>query len=311
MKPTRDGFGAGLLKLGGKNKNVVVLSADLTESVRAHHFQEKYPERFFSVGVAEQDMIGSAAGLALSGKIPFACTFSVFASGRAWDQVRVSACYMNLNIKIAASHGGITVGPDGATHQALEDIAIMRALPNMTVIVPADALEAEKATIAAASYPGPVFLRLGRPKVPAVTEQGTPFKVGKGDILSDGDDLTIVACGIMVHPVLEAAKALKKENISARVINMHTIKPIDTALLIASAKKTGCVVTCEEHSMVGGLGSAVCEILSCNYPVPIEVLGIPDVFGFSGESEELLNRFNLNASGVIKHARQVLKRKNA
>ena len=247
---TRDGFGRALLELGDTNKDVVVLSADLTESCRAHWFRNKYPERFVSHGVAEQDMISAAAGLALSGKIPFAVTFGAFASGRAWDQVRVSVAYMNLNVNIAGSHGGISVGGDGATHQALEEIALMRIIPNMTVVVPADGEEAYKATKQAAEIPSPVYLRLGREKVPPLKAKGK-FEIGKAVMLTEGDDLTIVACGHMVYRALEAAYKLKAKNIQARVINLHTPNPIDEEILEQAARETGAILTAEEHTVYG------------------------------------------------------------
>lgn len=305
---TRDGFGKALLELGEENKNVVVLSADLTESVRAHWFRDKYPERFVSHGVAEQDMISAAAGLALSGKIPFACTFGAFASGRAWDQVRVSAAYMNLNVNIAGSHGGISVGEDGATHQALEEIALMRIIPNMTVVVPADSEEAFKATKQAVDIPGPVYLRLGRAKVP-VLEGAHDFKIGKANLLTEGNDVTIVACGHLVHTALEAADILKGKNITARVIDLHTPKPIDSETLTKAAKKTGAVLTVEEHTIYGGMGSAVAEVLVETSPVPMRLLGIEDKFGVSGSPEELYEYFCLTKNCIVKEAELLVKRK--
>lgn len=305
---TRDGFGKALLDLGGENENIVVLSADLTESVRAHWFKEKYPERFISHGVAEQDMISTAAGLALSGKIPFACTFGAFASGRAWDQVRVSVAYMNLNVNIAGTHGGISVGGDGATHQALEEIALMRIIPNMTVVVPADSNEAYLATKQAAELPGPVYLRLGREKVPFL-EAKEEFKIGKASVLTGGNDLTIVACGHMVTKALDAAKRLKDKNINARVINLHTPKPIDENALVKAAKETGAVLTVEEHTIYGGMGSAVAEVLVEKCPVPMKLMGIRGAFGVSGEPSKLFEYFNLTEESILKEAEALLKRK--
>ncbi len=305
---TRDGFGKALLKLGQTNKEVVVLSADLTESVRAHWFKEQFPERFISHGVAEQDMIGAAAGLALAGKVPFACTFGAFASGRAWDQVRVSVAYMNLNVNIVGSHGGISVGGDGATHQAIEEIALMRILPHMTVVVPADSNEAFLATEQAANIPGPVYLRLGREKVPFL-ESKEEFKIGKAIVLVDGSDITIVACGHMVTRALEAAEMLKRKNISARVINLHTPKPIDSKTLITAARETGAVLTVEEHTIYGGMGSAVAEVLVENQPVPMKLMGMVDQFGLSGEPAELFEHFGLTAKHIAKEAEILLRKK--
>ncbi len=306
---TRDGFGKALLALGEENKNVVVLSADLTESVRAHWFRDKFPERFVSHGVAEQDMIGAAAGLALSGKIPFATTFGAFAAGRAWDQVRVSVAYMNLNVNIAGTHGGISVGGDGATHQALEEIALMRILPHMTVVVPADGAEAFEATKQAAAIDGPVYLRLGREAVPTL-DQGSEFKIGKARVLTEGNDLTIIGCGCMVDAALEAADELTQKGINARVINLHTIKPMDTETIIKAARETGAVITAEEHSIFGGMGSAVAEVLAEEHPVPMKLMGIRDKFGVSGKPSDLFKYFNLTKDDIVKEAETLLKRKN-
>lgn len=306
---TRDGFGKALLDLGQSNKNVVVLSADLTESVRAHWFREKYPDRFISHGVAEQDMISTAAGLALSGKIPFACTFGAFASGRAWDQVRVSVAYMNLNVNIAGSHGGISVGEDGATHQALEEIALMRIIPNMTVIVPADSEEAYMATKQAAEISGPVYLRLGREKVP-ILENSPEFKVGKANVLTEGNDITIIACGHLVLRALEAAYELRSKNIHSRVINLHTPKPIDKETITKAAGETGAVLTVEEHTIYGGMGSAVAEVLVEECPVPMKMMGIKDEFGISGKPSELFKHFCLTKDCIVQEAETLLKRKS-
>lgn len=306
MVPTRDGFGRGLVELGQKNKNVVVLSADLTESTRANWFKEKFPERFFGLGVAEQDMIGAAAGLALMGKIPYACTFGVFASGRAWDQIRVSAAYMNLGIKIAGTHGGISVGPDGATHQALEEIALMRILPHMTVVVPCDAVEAKRATIEAAGIKGPVYLRLGRSGVPVLTKESDPFAIGKAVTMREGKDVTIFACGQMVSEALAAAEPLKTEGISARVVNMHTPKPIDKDAIIKAARETGAIVTAEEHTVLGGLGGAIAEVVVQNKPVPVKMVGVMDRFGVSGEPDELFGHFGLKAKNIMQAAKEAV-----
>lgn len=292
-KATRDGYGRGLVKLGQRNGDVVVLSADLTESTRANWFRDKFPDRFFTLGVAEQDMICTAAGFALSGKVPFCCSFGVFASGRAWEQLRISAAYMNLNINIGGTHGGITVGADGATHQALEEIALMRLLPNMSVIVPCDAVEAEKATIEAASIKGPVYLRLGRENVPPITDENEAFVAGKARIIKQGSDVTIIACGIMVYQAILASDILEKKGIDACVVNLHTIKPIDADTIIMQASKTGAIVTAEEHQITAGMGSAVSEILVQNYPVPVEMVGIKDRFGESGQPWQLMKKFHL------------------
>ena len=306
---TRDGFGEGLVELGRDNKDVVVLSADLTDSTRAAWFKKQFPERFFGMGVAEQDMFSTAAGFALMGKIPFACTFGVFASGRAWDQIRVSIAYMNLNVKIAGTHGGISVGPDGATHQAIEEIALMRIIPNMTVVVPADALEARRATIEAAGIKGPVYLRLGRSGVPVITKQADSFKIGKANTLRGGKDLSIFACGQMVSEALRAADELAKEGIKARVINLHTPKPIDRDVIIKAALETGAIVTAEEHTVMGGFGSGIAEVVIQSAPVPMKMVGVQDRFGVSGEPDELFKYFGLTASDIVKAAREVLQMK--
>ncbi len=308
LDATRNGFGKGLIELGKTNKDVIVLSADLTDSVRAHWFKKEFPERFFSFGVAEQNMISAAAGFALSGKIPYACTFGVFAAGRAWDQVRVSVDYMNLNVKIVGTHAGISVGEDGHTHQALEEIALMRVLPNMTMIVPSDFEEARKVTIKAAARRGPVYIRLGRNNSPVLTEESDPFEIGKGILVRDGGDVTIVACGQMLYEAIKAAEILSKKGISSRVINMHTLKPIDEAILIKAAKETGALVTAEEHSIRGGLGSAVSEILSQNCPVPVKMVGMVGC-GQSGSPQELFKCFGLLAEDVAKAAEAALRMK--
>ncbi len=309
MKPTRDGYGEGLVELGRTNKNVVVLGADITASTRADWFRNEFPDRFFDIGISEQDLMGTAAGLSLAGKIPYACTYGVFASGRPWDQIRTSICYMNLNVKIGGAHGGISVGPDGATHQALEEIAIMRALPNMTVIVPVDAIETKKATIAAADYPGPVYIRFGREPVPIVTNLHDPFKIGKGYVVKDGKDISIIACGAMVYQAKEAYILLEKKGIKARVINIHTVKPIDKDIIIKAAKETGGIVTVEEHNVCGGFGSAVAEVVVQNHPVPMKFVGVPDRFGESGQPDELLKVFRLTARDIARTAGSLLKNK--
>lgn len=304
----RNGFGKGLLELGKTNKDIVTLSADLTDSTRAGWFKEEFPDRFFSFGVAEQDMISTAAGFALSGKIAFACTFGAFAAGRAWDQIRVSVDYMNLNVKIIGTHGGVSVGEDGHTHQALEEITLMRVLPNMTVLVPCDSVEAKKATLKAAEWNGPVYIRLGRNKSPIITDESDPFEVGKGVLIKSGKDVTIVACGQMVYEAMKAADLLSKEKIDARVINLHTLKPVDEKILIKAAKETGAFVTAEEHSLYGGVGGVVSEVVSQYCPVPIKMIGTKEC-GQSGSPQELFECYNLMAEDIAKAARDALKMK--
>jgi len=309
--PTRDGFGKGVLELGRVNKDIVVLCADLTDSTRAGWFKKEFPGRFFGFGVAEQDMFGAAAGLALTGKIPFACTFGVFASGRAWEQIRISIAYMNLNVKIVGTHGGLSVGEDGATHQAIEEIALMRVIPNMTVVVPADGIEAKKATIQAAQdIKGPVYLRLGRSKAPVISKEEDYFKIGKANILRKGENLAIITCGLMVHEALLASDELAKAGIKARVINMHTPKPLDKEAVLNAAKETKAIVTAEEHLIAGGFGSAISECVSQNYPVPIKMVGIQESFGESGKPSELFKAFKLTSWDIINAAKDVLKMKS-
>lgn len=308
----RDAFGKTLLELAEKNDRIVVLTADLSDAIRVHWFAEKYPDRFFQMGIAEQDMIGTAAGLAMTGFIPFATTFAVFAANRANEQIRMAVCYNKANVKIAVSHGGITPGEDGATHQGLEDIAAMRLMPGMTVIVPADAAETRLATIAAAELDGPVYLRLGRLPFPTVTDQtDQPFEIGKARVLRSGDDVTLIACGIMVGMALEASEMLRKEGISASVVDMHTIKPIDERTIIAEAKKTGCVVTAEEHSILGGLGGAVAEVLAEHCPVPLVRVGTKDTFGESGNPHALLVKYGLTPDAIADAARRAIEKKRA
>ncbi len=306
---TRDGYGEGLVALGEKNKDVVVLTGDLSASTRANKFQEKFPERFIEVGVAEQNMMGIAAGLALSGKIPFVSSYAVFVPGRCWDQLRVSVCYSKANVKVAGAHAGISVGPDGATHQALEDIGSVRPLPNLVVVVPCDVNETKKATITLGEYKGPVYFRFAREKTPVITTEKTPFKIGKAEIFRDGFDVSIIACGPLVYQSMVAAKELEKDGISVEVINNHTIKPIDKLTLASSAKKTGAVVTVEEHQINGGLGSAVAEVLVENYPVPMERIGMPDSFGESGKPEELLEKYGMSVKHIKEAAKTVISRK--
>lgn len=305
----REGFGQALLELGASNDKVVTLCADLAESVQVHHFANEYPDRYFQIGVAEQDMIGTAAGLALSNLIPFATTYAVFAAHRANEQIRLAVCYNQANVKIAVSHGGLTVGEDGATHQALEDIAAMRLMPNMTVIVPADANEAYEATKASAELFGPVYLRLGRTPVPSVTEDSDEFKIGKARKLRDGKDATIIACGIMVGEALIASEKLAEEGIDVSVINMHTIKPIDQDIILSEAKRTGCIVTAEEHTVLGGLGGAVSEVLTEDFPVPLVRVGTQDTFGESGTPKQLLEKYGLTFENIVKAIKRSINKK--
>ena len=308
-KATRDGFGEGLLELGRTRPEVVVLSGDLGDSTRAIWFQKEFPKRFFEVGIAEQDMVGMAAGFALSGKIPFACSFGVFITGRAWEQIRTSVCNMNLNVKLGGSHCGISVGADGTTNEAMEDISIMRAQVSMTVLVPCDAIEAKKATLAAADIPGPVYIRLGRNPAPLVTRPEDPFVVGKANVIRQGKDVALFACGLMVYEALGAAETLAKEGIQARVVNMHTVKPVDREAIRSACRDTGAIVTAEEHTVVGGFGSAVAEAVVEEYPVPMARIGIQDRIGESGEPEELFRAFHLTASDIAQAARDVIRRK--
>jgi transketolase len=311
MVPARDGYGKALVELGEENKDVVVLTGDLSESTRVQWFQEKFPDRFFEVGVAEQNMVGLAAGLALNGKIPFVSSYAVFCPGRAWDQTRVSVCYTRANVKIAGAHAGISVGPDGATHQALEDVASIRVLPNIVVIVPCDWQEARKATKAAAAIKGPVYFRFGREKVPTITTDKTPFTVGKAEVYREGEDVAIVACGAMVYEALIAAQLLEKEGIDAMVINNHTIKPIDKETLTQAARRCGAMVTAEEHQINGGMGSAVMEVIAESFPVPIERVGMKDTFGESGKPSELLVKYGMTSKEIVQAARSVVRRKFA
>lgn len=310
-KPTRDGFGLGLVELGEKDERIVVIGADVSGSVKTSYFQEKFPERFISVGVAEQNATTVAVGLALSGKIPFFSSYSAFAAFRNADQIRVSICYNEANVKIGGGHSGLTVGPDGATHQSLEEVAFLRTLPNMTLVCPADYEQAKKATIALGEMVGPAYLRFGRPSVPMFTKPEDNFVIGKADLLREGTDVSIVANGIMVWEALIAAEALKeKHNINAEVINCHTIKPIDENALVNSARKCGAMVTAEEHQVHGGLGGAVAEVLVKNYPIPMEFVGVKDTFGGSGEPFELTELFGLTWKEIYASALVAVDRKN-
>lgn len=309
LKPTRDGFGEGLLELGRTDPRVVALSGDLEDSARAVWFKKEFPNRFFSVGIAEQDMIGTAAGLAMAGKIPFACSFSQFVTSKALEQLRLAVCYQQLPVKIAGSHGGLSVGADGATAEALEEFAHMRSLPFMTVLVPCDALEAKRATIAAAAHPGPVFLRLGRNPVPLITKPQDPFVIGKANVLRDGGDIALIVCGTMVAQALSAAESLARDGIQARVVNLHTLKPLDRSTIIQAARDTGAIVTAEEHSVIGGLGSAVAEVVVQGHPVPMKFVGVQDCFGTSGDPADLFKVFGLMPEDLVKAAKDVLRLK--
>ncbi len=309
MMATREGYGKALIELGKEKENVVVLDADLSKSTKTAGFGDAYPERFFNVGVAEQNLIGLAAGLSTTGKIPFASSFAMFASGRAFEIIRNSVGYPKLNVKICATHSGLTVGEDGASHQALEDIACMRTIPNMTVIVPSDGMEAMAAVKEIAEYQGPVYLRLGRSGVPVINDHSDyRFEIGKGITLKEGGDITIIATGLMVHEALKAAKSLEEQGIEARVLNLHTIKPIDKDLIIKAAEETGSVITAEEHNIIGGLGSAVAEVLSENVPVPLKRIGVEDTFGESGKPAELLEKYGLTHDAIFKASIEMLAR---
>lgn len=308
---TRDGFGQGMLKAAEQNPDVYGLCADLTESMRLNEFKKRFPDQYVQVGVAEQNLVGVAAGLALAGKIPFAASFAVFSPGRSWDQVRVSVAYSNLNVKIIGGHAGLATGPDGATHQALEDISCMRVLPNMKVIVPCDAVQAEQAVLALVNDKGPSYLRLSRPKLPIVT-QGKNFQLGKSQILRKGKDLTIIACGDSVHDSLKAASILQEQRVSTQVINMHTIKPLDTEAVINAANDTGRILTVEDHQRFGGLGSAVAEVVSSeinkhiNPEIRFDMAAVDDTFGESGSGDDLKKKYKIDSSAIVKKASSLL-----
>lgn len=306
---TREAYGKALVKLGEQNENVVVLDADLSKSTKTADFAKVYPKRFINVGIAEQNLMGTAAGLATAGKIPFASTFAVFATGRAFEIIRNAIAYPKLNVKICASHAGLTVGEDGASHQAIADISLMRSIPNMVVIVPADGPETEQAVFAAAQFDGPVYIRTGRSGVPVIHDEKYQFQIGKASTVRQGQDATIIACGIMVAEALTAAEELAKENINVRVVNMATIKPLDKDVVIMAAQETGAVVTVEEHNIIGGLGSAVAEVLVENIPVPMERIGVQDTFGESGKPNELLEKYGLTAKEIALAVRKAVARK--
>ncbi|MDI6791892.1 MAG: transketolase family protein [bacterium] len=309
MVATRDAYGKALLKLGEINPKVVVLDADVSSSTRTANFAAKFPERFFNMGIAEANMIGAAAGLATCGKIPFASSFAIFASARCFEQIRNCVCWPRLNVKIVPSHAGISVGEDGASHQAVEDISIMRMLPNMTVIVPADGLETEQAILTAAEYDGPMYIRLGRAKFPLVSPPDYKFSIGKSYTIREGSDATCIAAGLMVFEALSAAEKLQEQGINLRVINMSTIKPIDKEAILKAAEETGAIVTAEEHTIIGGLGSAVAEVLVEEKPVPMKRIGMPDRFGLSGPPRKLLEKFNMSDADIARAVLEVMGRK--
>lgn len=308
-KDTRSGFGAGLAELGKTNKNVVALCADLTGSLKMDEFKANHPERFFQIGIAEANMIGIAAGMTIGGKIPFTGTFANFSTGRVYDQIRQSVAYSGKNVKICASHAGLTLGEDGATHQILEDLGLMKMLPGMTVINTCDFNQTKAATLAIAEHEGPVYLRFGRPKVANFTPENQAFEIGKAVLLNEGKNVTIVATGHLVWEALQAAETLEEKGISAEVINIHTIKPLDKAAIINSVKKTGCIVTAEEHNYFGGLGESVSRVLSQELPTPQEFVATQDTFGESGTPEQLMEKYGLNAEAIVKASEKVLKRK--
>ena len=309
-KDTRSGFGAGLAELGRKNPNVVALCADLVGSLKMNQFIDENPERFFQVGIAEANMMGIAAGLTIGGKIPFTGTFANFSTGRVYDQIRQSIAYSNKNVKICASHAGLTLGEDGATHQILEDIGLMKMLPGMVVINPCDYNQTKAATIAIADYKGPVYLRFGRPSVPIFTPEDQTFEIGKAIQLQEGTDVTIIATGHLVWEALEAAKALNEKGISADVLNIHTIKPLDDKAILKSINKTGCVVTAEEHNYLGGLGESVARVLVKNNPAPQEFIATNDTFGESGKPQQLMEKYGLNYKSIVESSIKVIERKN-
>lgn len=316
QEPTRFGYGRGLILAGKENKDVIALCADLTESTKTSDLKKEFPDRFIEMGIAEQNMASLASGLAAAGKIPFIASYAMFSPGRNWEQIRTTICYNDSNVKIAGAHAGVSVGPDGATHQAIEDIAIVRVIPRMIVIVPCDSLETEKATLAAARIKGPVYIRFAREKTPVITTKDSPFEVGKAEIFRDpsinsgqAPDVAIIACGPLVYNSLIAAEELSKEGIEALVLNNHTIKPMDEKAVIGVAKKTGAVVTVEEHQIMGGMGSAAAEVLAKNYPVPMEFIGIKDRFGESGEPNELIEHFSMGIKDIKEAVKKVIKRK--
>ncbi len=307
--PTRDGFGDGVVLAGERDQRVMVLCADLTESTRVTAFKQNFPDRFVQLGVSEQSLAAIAAGMALAGRIPVIASYACFSPGRNWEQIRTTICLQDSNVKIAGAHAGVSVGPDGATHQMNEDIALMRVLPNMVVLVPGDAIETRKAVLAAIAYKGPVYLRFTRERTPVYTTDKSPFAIGQAQILHAGNDVAIIACGPLVYEALLAAHELEKQGIGAKVISSPSVKPLDEATIIAAAKQCGAIVTVEEAQAAAGLGGAVCELLSSTYPVPIERVGLEDVFGQSGTSAELLEHYKLTSPWIIKAAKRAIKRK--
>ena len=306
---TRSGFGVGLAEIGDQNEDVVALCADLTGSLKMNQFEKENPDRFFQVGIAEANMMGIAAGLTIGGKIPFTGTFANFSTGRVYDQIRQSIAYSSKNVKICASHAGLTLGEDGATHQILEDLGLMKMLPGMTVINTCDYNQTKAATIAIAEHDGPVYLRFGRPKIPVFIPEDMPFEIGKGILLSEGTDVTIVATGHLVWEALQAAETLENEGISAEVINIHTIKPLDEEIILSSIKKTGCIVTAEEHNKFGGLGESVARCLATNNPTPQEFVATNDTFGESGTPKQLMDKYGINAEAIVNASKKVISRK--
>ncbi|HUC86816.1 MAG TPA: transketolase family protein [Candidatus Saccharimonadales bacterium] len=309
QEPIRAGFGRGLLAAGERNPSIVALCADLTDSTKMNAFAEAFPERFVEVGVAEQNLVTVASGMSLMGKIPFVSSYAAFSPGRNWEQIRTTICLNQANVKIVGSHAGVSVGPDGATHQMLEDITLMRVLPHMIVVVPCDAVEAEKATVAIAGHQGGAYLRLAREKSPVITSEATPFALNKAQVFREGEDITIVTCGIMVYQALVAAESLAKKGIEAEVVNCPVVKPLDTVTLLHSIKKTGRVVTCEEGQITGGLGGAIAELTAEQHPVPLKRIGMIDHFGESGTPDELLEHFGLTAPHIAKAAQQLIQQR--
>ncbi|GAA4301869.1 transketolase family protein [Compostibacter hankyongensis] len=308
-KETRGGFGEGIYELGKKNKDVVVLTADLAGSLKLAPFIKDFPDRFFQCGIAEANMMGIAAGLTIGGKIPYTTTFANFSTGRVYDQIRQSVAYSGKNVKICASHAGLTLGEDGATHQILEDIGLMKMLPGMAVVVPCDFNQTKAATIAIADYDGPVYLRFGRPKWPNFTPENQPFELGKAQVLSEGTDITLFACGHLVWKAVEAGRILEEKGYSVELINIHTIKPLDEAAVRRSIEKTGCAVTCEEHNIIGGLGDAIAQVAARYRPIPIEYIGTRDTFGESGKPAELLKKYGLDTPNIVEAAEKAMQRK--
>jgi len=310
LKATRFGYGEGLVELGRRHDNVIVLGGDLTGSTAANLFKEAFPERFYSIGIAEQNISAIAGGLSLTGKIPFVSTYCVFSAGRAWDQLRTTIAYTPLNVKVGGAHSGVSVGPDGATHQGLEDIATTRCIPNLTVSAPCDAIETRKATIAIGEMDGPAYIRFGREPMPVITEENAPYNFGEATMFRDGGDCIIFACGYMVFRSLVAAEQLEEEGLSVGVVNLHTIKPVDEDAIEECARKAGCLVTAEEHQVMGGMGSAVAEVVVKKAPVPVEFIGVLDRFGESGQPEELMDEFDLGIGDIIDAVKRVVARKH-